>query len=84
MRAVAHNPKFAKKVGIPQSVGRDFAAADKRAGKYAVGGGVLGRLGPKRMGVRPVPDVRTRPVEDMLRTGDQALANAKSRLMKIR
>ena len=30
MRAVAHNPAFAKKVGIPQSVGREFAVADKR------------------------------------------------------
>ncbi len=29
MEAVAHNPKFAKKVGIPQKVGKDFAAADK-------------------------------------------------------
>jgi hypothetical protein len=29
MRAVAHNPAFAKKVGIPMSVGKDFAAADK-------------------------------------------------------
>lgn len=29
MEGVAHNPKFAKKVGIPQSVGKDFAAADK-------------------------------------------------------
>jgi hypothetical protein len=30
MAAVAHNPQFAKKVGIPQSVGRDFYDADKR------------------------------------------------------
>jgi hypothetical protein len=29
MEAVAHNPKFAKKVGIPTAVGKDFAAADK-------------------------------------------------------
>jgi hypothetical protein len=29
MEAVAHNSKFAKKAGIPQSVGKDFAAADK-------------------------------------------------------
>ena len=29
MEAVAHNPKFAKKVGIPVKVGKDFAAADK-------------------------------------------------------
>jgi hypothetical protein len=41
MRAVAHNPKFAKKVGIPQKVGRDYASADKAAGKYAKGGKVL-------------------------------------------
>ena len=25
MQAVAHNPAFASKVGIPQSVGREFA-----------------------------------------------------------
>lgn len=29
MQAVAANPEFAKKVGIPQSVGRDFVAADR-------------------------------------------------------
>lgn len=29
MAAVAHDPKFAKKVGIPQSVGRDFNQADQ-------------------------------------------------------
>lgn len=29
MAAVSHNPVFAKKVGIPQSVGREFNKADK-------------------------------------------------------
>lgn len=29
MRAVAHSPKFAKKVNIPQSVGEEFNAADE-------------------------------------------------------
>jgi hypothetical protein len=38
MTAVAHNAKFAKKVGIPQSVGKDFAEADK--GKKFKKGGV--------------------------------------------
>jgi hypothetical protein len=33
MRAAAHNPKFAKKVGIKQSVARDFEAADKAKSK---------------------------------------------------
>ena len=39
MEGVAHNPKFAKKVGIPQKVGKDFAAADKGAGKKFKAGG---------------------------------------------
>jgi hypothetical protein len=30
MRAVAHNRDFSQKVGIPQSVGKEFAAADKK------------------------------------------------------
>ena len=29
MEAVAHNPSFAKKAGVPQSVGQDFSQADK-------------------------------------------------------
>lgn len=36
MEAVANNPSFAKKVGVPQSVGKDFAEADK--GKKFKGG----------------------------------------------
>ena len=32
MEAVAHDPAFAKKAGIPVSVGKDFAKADLKAG----------------------------------------------------
>lgn len=32
MQAVAHNPKFAKEVDVPQSVGKEFASADDRSG----------------------------------------------------
>lgn len=38
MAAIANNPSFAKKVGVKQSVGKDFAAADK--GKTFAKGGV--------------------------------------------
>jgi hypothetical protein len=38
MAAIAHNPAFAKKVGVPQSVGKDFNEADK--GKKFRSGGV--------------------------------------------
>jgi len=39
MAAVAHNPAFAKKVGIPVSVGKDFNKADK--GRKFKKGGVM-------------------------------------------
>lgn len=32
MAAVAHSPSFAKEVGVPQSVGRDFNQADAGTG----------------------------------------------------
>jgi hypothetical protein len=37
MNAVAHSPAFAKKVGVPQSVGKDFSNADKGR-KFKEGG----------------------------------------------
>ena len=39
MAAIANNPKFAKKVGIPQSVGEEFTEADK--GKQFKRGGEM-------------------------------------------
>jgi len=38
MAAVANNPKFAKKAGIPQNVGADYMKADKKVKKYNRGG----------------------------------------------
>lgn len=46
MAAVANNPKFAKKVGIPQSVGEDYVEADK--GRKFRSGGMAG-CGTKKM-----------------------------------
>lgn len=37
MEAVAHNPAFAKKAGVPQSVGQEFSKADKGR-KFSKGG----------------------------------------------
>ena len=37
MQAVAHSPAFAKKVGVPQSVGKEFSNADKGR-KFSKGG----------------------------------------------
>jgi len=38
MAAAAHDPKFAKRAGIPQSVARDFNKADKGTGILKKGG----------------------------------------------
>ena len=46
MEAVAHNPAFAKKVGIPSKVGKDFAKADE--GKKFKGGGLYENIHKKR------------------------------------
>ena len=42
MEAVAKNPSFAKKVGVPQSVGKDFNDADK--GKFSKGGDTMAKM----------------------------------------
>jgi len=44
MEAVAHNPAFAKKAGVPQSVGKDFSNADK--GKTFKRGGDMAKANP--------------------------------------
>jgi hypothetical protein len=40
MQAVAHNPKFAKKAGVPQSVGKEFTKS---------GGGMATKMNPGMM-----------------------------------
>jgi hypothetical protein len=45
MEAVAHNPSFAKKVGIKQSVGKEFAAADKNK-SFKRGGDMASKMNP--------------------------------------
>ena len=48
MEAVAHNPAFAKKAGVPQSVGKEFSNADK--GKtFKRGGDMATKMDPKMM-----------------------------------
>jgi hypothetical protein len=49
MAAVANNPAFAKKVGIPQSVGREFNKADK--GKTFRKGGEMKKMNPGMMAI---------------------------------
>ena len=64
MEAIAHSPSFAKKVGVPQSVGKDFSNADK--GKsFSKGGdtmatkmnpGFMAMIAKKKDGKHKMPD----------------------------
>jgi hypothetical protein len=49
MAAVANNPKFAKKAGIPQTVGEDYMKADKKVMKYKAGGLSMVEKGGKKV-----------------------------------
>jgi hypothetical protein len=49
MAAVANNPKFAKKAGVPSSVGKEFLTADK--GKTFKQGGTMKKMNPGMMAI---------------------------------
>ena len=49
MAAVANNPKFAKKAGVPSSVGKEFLTADK--GKPFKEGGTMKKMNPGMMAI---------------------------------
>jgi len=64
MAAIAHSPSFAKKVGVPQSVGKDFNEADKGR-KFLKGGdtmaskmnaGMMAIMAKKKDGMHKMPD----------------------------
>ena len=44
MEMIAHSPKMAKKAGVPQAVGKEFAAADKGR-SFKVGGKMAAKKG---------------------------------------
>ena len=45
MAAIANSPSFAKKAGVPQSVGKDFNEADKGR-KFSKGGDMATKMNP--------------------------------------
>ena len=49
MAAVANNPKFAKKAGVPSAVGKEFLTADK--GKTFKEGGSMKKMNPGMMAI---------------------------------
>ena len=83
MAAVANNPKFAKKTGIPQSVGRDFLEADK--GKEFRKGGSTNPVKAKIANPRPRAGMLQMPNVSLKKYGFKdggALTNEKEKEMK--
>lgn len=56
MAAIANSPSFAKKVGVPQSVGKDFTTADKGR-KFSKGGDTMATA--KKVATSAMGKVRT-------------------------
>jgi hypothetical protein len=71
MAAVANNPKFAKKVGIPQSVGEDYVEADK--GRKFRSGGMAG-CGTKRMKAGGPTGMHKMPDGTMMKNSEHKMA----------
>ena len=75
MEAIAHNPGFAKKVGIPQSVGKDFSNADK--GKsFSKGGDMATKMNPGFMAM--MAKKKGAPVKKMAGGGMTAMGKVKT------
>ena len=72
MEAIAHSPSFAKKAGVPMSVGKDFATADKGK-KFSKGGDMkkmnTGGMTMVNKGGKMVPDFAADGVGKMAKGG---------------
>jgi len=61
MLAVANSPKFAKKVGVPTSVGKKMVREDKKTGRLSEGGSI------NRVGDAVLPDRRDPDIGKMIK-----------------
>ena len=83
MAAIAHNPAFAKKVGVPQSVGKDFNKADK--GKTFKKGGTMKKPNPfMEMIAKKKEAAGKKPVKKMVKGGGvESKGKTKGKMVKI-
>ena len=82
MAAIAHSPSFAKKAGVPQSVGRDFIDADKTR-DFNKGGKMRGpqmdaAMMPRRRRAMPKPDMNSPMGGPMMKNGGMVKQTAGS------
>ena len=91
MEAIAHNPGFAKKVGVPQSVGKDFSNADKgksfkRGGDMAtkMNSGFMAMIAKKKAGAKPEMPMKKMATGGFVRSADGVASKGKTKAKQIK
>ncbi len=91
MEAIAHSPSFAKKVGIPQSVGKDFSNADKgksfkRGGDMAtkMNSGFMAMMAKKKAGAKPEMPMKKMATGGFVRSADGIASKGKTKAKQIK
>lgn len=69
MAAVANNPQFARRAGVPQSVGREYMKAD-RGRSFNKGGDLVSNCGTKRMKKGGKPGYHRMPDGTMMKDSE--------------
>jgi len=91
MEAIAHSPSFAKKVGVPQSVGKDFSNADKgksfkRGGDMAtkMNSGFMAMIAKKKAGAKPEMPMKKMATGGFVRSADGIASKGKTKAKQIK
>ena len=91
MEAVANSPSFAKKVGVPQSVGKDFSTADKGR-KFSKGGdtmaskmnpGFMAMMAKKKAGTKAEMPMKKMAAGGFTRSADGIASKGKTKAKQI-
>lgn len=91
MAAVAHSPSFAKKAGVPMSVGKDFNEADKGR-KFSKGGDTMAtKMNPfmamiakKKAGAKPEMPMKKMATGGFVRAADGVASKGKTKAKQIK
>ena len=91
MAAIAHSPSFAKKAGVPMSVGKDFNEADKGR-KFSKGGdmatkmnsGFMAMIAKKKAGAKPEMPMKKMASGGFVRQADGVASKGKTKAKQIK
>ena len=82
MAAVANNPQFARRAGVPQSVGREYMKADEGR-SFKEGGDLVSNCGTKRMKKGGKPGYHRMPDGTMMKDSEHQGMNYGGKVKKM-